>query len=176
VADAGTFAGIIQNGISTTAVQKDGTGTLALTGANTFSGGVNLTGGTLSLDNNAALGTGALDMGAGTTLDLGTNGLAVGNNIALAGAASLNTNAGISGTVTGIISGGGSLDKTGDGTLVLTGVNTYSGGTTINGGTLVAGHHNGAEHRRDHAGGQRDGADAQRQRDLQQSTQRRRRT
>ncbi len=42
-------------------------------------------------------------------------------------------------TVSGVITGGGSLVKTGDGTLTLTGQNTYGGGTTIADGTLQVG-------------------------------------
>jgi len=118
---------------------KTGAGTLALNNANTFSGGVNLTGGTLSIGNNAALGTGALGMGAGTTLDFGITGLALGNTIALNGAASLNAGAGISGAVNGVISGAASLGKTGAGTLALNNANTFSGGVNLTGGTLSIG-------------------------------------
>ena len=43
---------------------------------------------------------------------------------------------GASSTYTGVMSGNGSLAKTGSGTFTLTASNTYAGGTTVNGGVL----------------------------------------
>ena len=59
------------------------------------------------------------------------------NSMSLGGAVTFHNNS-ISSTWTihEDIAGAGSLIKTGDGVLVLTGENTYSGGTSINGGTL----------------------------------------
>ena len=39
-------------------------------------------------------------------------------------------------TVAGVVAGSNNLIKSGDGTLVLSGINTYSGNTTISDGTL----------------------------------------
>ncbi len=55
-----------------------------------------------------------------------------GNVLTLTG-----SNAGVFNTVVGIISGSGSLSKTGGGTWVLGTANTFTGGTTLNGGTLI---------------------------------------
>jgi autotransporter-associated beta strand protein len=50
-----------------------------------------------------------------------------------------NANSTPNGTFAGVIAGAGDLVKTGDGTLVLTGANTFTGGTTIGAGTLQVG-------------------------------------
>lgn len=74
-------------------------------------------------------GDGKLSAGSiagGGNYILGANELTVGSN-------------NLSTEVSGVISGSGSLVKTGTGTLILTGANTYTGGTTINGGTLQLG-------------------------------------
>ncbi len=42
-------------------------------------------------------------------------------------------------TFANVISGSGAVEQSGTGTLMLTGANTYSGGTTVNRGTLAAG-------------------------------------
>jgi len=129
---------------------KTGAGTLILTGSNTYSGGTTVNNGTLQLGNANALGatTGALAVNAGT-LDLHGYNVSVG---ALSGSAGALINSAVSGTRTltstassgtstyagSIANGTGviALNKSGAGTLALSGSNSYSGGTTVNGGTL----------------------------------------
>ena len=117
---------------------KQGLGTLTLPNANAYHGGTTVNAGTVAVGDNNALGDGALTFAAGTTLQAAANNLAIVNTI--------NLNAGSTGTTIdtqsnvltlfGAILGGGSLTKIGAGTLILQGINTYSGGTTVNAGTL----------------------------------------
>ncbi|MEK2833972.1 fibronectin-binding autotransporter adhesin ShdA [Salmonella enterica] len=93
---------------------KTGTGELTLSGDNTYSGGTTISDGTLTADHADSLGTGAV---------ANSGVLQVGE-----------------GELENTLSGSGSLVKTGTGELTLSGDNSYSGGTTITGGTLMADH------------------------------------
>ena len=88
---------------------------LTLTGENTYTGGTTIKDGVLSIGNG------------------GTSG-SVKGDIVNNGALDFNRSDNL--TYDGNISGTGLLGKQGAGTLELTGVNTYSGGTLINEGTL----------------------------------------
>ncbi|EIW7616996.1 autotransporter outer membrane beta-barrel domain-containing protein [Salmonella enterica subsp. enterica serovar Kintambo] len=92
---------------------KTGAGTLILNAENTYTGGTTISGGTLIATNVEALGTGNVTDNA--TLELNTGG-----------------------DFDNAISGSGQVVKSGDKTLTLSGINSYTGGTTISGGTLVA--------------------------------------
>ncbi len=113
--DSVTYAGVISG---TGSLEQMGSGTLILTGANTYTGGTKVTAGTLQI-------------GAG-----GTTG-AIAGNIANSSAVAFDRSDAVS--FAGIISGTGSLEQKGSGTLTLTGTNTYSGKTTISAGTLAIG-------------------------------------
>jgi len=129
-----TFSGTISGAGSLT---KIGTGVLTLSGVNTYSGGTTLAG-TLSLANNQALGTGALTT-TGSVVDY-ANGVSIANAIVInSNTTQLSVTTG-SATQAGAISelnGPRPLEKIGSGTLVLSGINTYSGPTTVSGGALV---------------------------------------
>ncbi|MGK7293462.1 autotransporter-associated beta strand repeat-containing protein, partial [Salmonella enterica] len=83
--------------------------TLTLSGANSYTGGTTISGGTLVANDVNALGTG--DVTDNATLALNTGG-----------------------TFNNAISGSGKVEKSGDETLTLSGANSYTGGTTISGG------------------------------------------
>lgn len=115
-----------------------GGGTLALTGPNTYTGGTTLSSGTLTLGNNSALGTGTLAMSAGTTLGFTGGNYVVANDITVSGDPDFTVGSGSTQTLSGVIADGsspGTVNASGGGTLVLTGANTFSGGTTICGTT-----------------------------------------
>ncbi|EDR3559156.1 autotransporter outer membrane beta-barrel domain-containing protein [Salmonella enterica subsp. enterica serovar Benue] len=101
----------------TGSVVKSGDKTLTLSGTNSYTGGTTISGGTLVATNVDALGTG--DVTDNATLELNTGGDFTNN-----------------------ISGSGQVVKSGDKTLTLSGINSYTGGTTISGGTLIATHVN----------------------------------
>ena len=130
-----TFSGVVSDD-GTNALVKTGTGTLTLSGANTYSGTTTVSAGTLSVSANNNLGTGALILDGGTlqtTSSFSTNRATTLN----AGGGTFNTDAGTTLTHSGQISGTGTLTKTGTGTLVLNATNnSYSGGTVASQGTL----------------------------------------
>ncbi|EJN2847128.1 fibronectin-binding autotransporter adhesin ShdA [Salmonella enterica subsp. enterica serovar Monschaui] len=93
-------------------IVKSGSDELIVTGANDYSGGTTISGGTLIADHADSLGTGAV---------ANSGVLQVGE-----------------GELENTLSGTGSLVKTGTGELTLNGDNDYSGGTTIDDGVLIA--------------------------------------
>ena len=121
---------------------KVGAGTLTLSGSSTYTGATSVNAGMLQAGAvNAFSPFSAFTVASGATLDLNsfnqTIGSLAGAGSATLGSAMLTTgNDNTSTTFSGTISGTGSLTKIGSGTLMLTGINTYSGRTAVNGGTL----------------------------------------
>jgi autotransporter-associated beta strand protein len=139
------------------------TGATTLSAANTFTGGVTLSSGTLNINNASALGTtagtfvingGTIDNTSGSAITTsnypqtwggdftftGTNNLNLGTGAVSMGASRTVTTSGGILTVGGIISGSSyNLTKAGTGVLIFSGANTYTGTTTISNGTLALG-------------------------------------
>jgi autotransporter-associated beta strand protein len=137
------FAPVIGNADGTAnagvTLTKSGAGTLALNTANLHDGGNTISGGTVVVGDNSALGTGLVSMATGTTLGFATSNFTLTNNFQIAGNASFVPPTGTTQTIAGVISDGGTpgvLQVNGAGTLVVSGVNTYSGGTALDSGTL----------------------------------------
>ena len=149
VNNGGLFSGAIVDG-STTGVTTGlavAGATLTLSGSNTYSGGTMVGGGTLAVTNNASVGTGPVTLNGGafqnaTKSVLGTSSaLTFANKIYLGSTGgTFDTTGGdltLKGTIADAVSGRpGALTVTGGNTLTLTGISSYSGGTTVNAGAL----------------------------------------
>ena len=143
------------------ALTKNGTGTLELAGASTYSGGTNINAGVLAISNDTGAGTGVVNILGSGTLDL-SGGITAANNlnltssstavrsssgtntlsgpISLGSDSTIDVSGGTKLTQTGVISGSGrGVIKVGAGELVYRGSSsyTYDGTTRVNEGTLV---------------------------------------
>ena len=145
-----TFSGPLSGAGGVVAGTSGYTGTVILSGPNTYSGGTTVSGGTLTLANSAALQQSTLDTSGGGALSFGSLSAAtLGEMTGTGGLALTNTasqpvtltvgNNGLSATYSGSLSGSGSVVKVGTGRWTLGAANTYSGMTTVSGGVLVAG-------------------------------------
>lgn len=146
---AGTFggtAGVIQ-GFGK--LIKTGTGTLTLATANTFTGGVEIWGGTLAISNGNQLGDAANTVTLkGGTLNT-TAAITSTRNFILAptpvnlltaipNGLNIGSPTTLSGTLSDLLPGlGGGLEKTGAGVLTLTGANSFTGNVRITAGTVA---------------------------------------
>ena len=127
--------------LGTGSLTKDGAGLLLLSLANTFSGGTTVSAGTLKIGATGSLGSGAVSVASGATLDL--NNLTIGNAITLADGATLTggslptTSVPTSGVIDVVLTGTAPLEKTDTGRLELTGENTFTGATSVSAGTIA---------------------------------------
>jgi autotransporter-associated beta strand protein len=135
VGGSSTASGVISGAFN---FVKAGSGTLALTAANTYSGSTHINAGTLNV-------TGTLNNATAVTVASGaTYIVATDDTVAsLAGEGLVNLNAALTingssdTTYSGVMSGAGSLIKNGSSIFTLSGANTYTGATKVFGGTLL---------------------------------------
>jgi len=145
-----TLSGVISDGGSAYDLNKEGTGTVVLSGTNTYTGDTTVEAGTLQLSGgNAIVDSNLVTVDSGATLDLNGSSETIGQ---LTGSGNVELSSGSSGTLTiddntlagstfdGVISDGGAaagnLILDGSSTVTLTGANTFTGTTIVNGGTL----------------------------------------
>jgi autotransporter-associated beta strand protein len=153
-----TISSTIGEATAGSAITKAGAGTLILSGANNFSGGVTLSAGEVRIGNDSALGSGPVIVSGGTLESDGSSARELANSLTFSGAATLGdaTNTGpltftgpvnLGGglprqltvtsdvTLAGTVSNGG-IRKSGAGVLTLGAANTYTGQTFLEAGTL----------------------------------------
>jgi len=127
------------------ALNKTGSGTMVLGASNTYTGGTVVSAGTLQINANDRLANSGTLTISGGIFDLQTFTDTVAG-VTLSSGSIIGTGTGAltgssftlqSGSVSAILAGSGALTKSTSGTVILSGANTYSGGTSINGGILA---------------------------------------
>jgi autotransporter-associated beta strand protein len=133
-----TFGGALSGNLT---FEKQGAGTLNLTGVSTYTGGTNLNGGILSFTGGALGSAGSIAFTSNSTLrwatgnteDISPRLAALPSGVV----ATFDTNA-QNVTLGGTIAGPGGITKAGAGALTLAGANTYAGGTILTAGNIRA--------------------------------------
>jgi len=125
-------------------IEKTGVGLMLLEQDNTYSGETHILGGRLQIAGDLKLGT-APTAASATKITFNNGGLLnttatmtlnTNRGVTLTGNGGFDVNSGTTLSYAGIIAGAGVLQKTGAGTLIITGTNTFTGGVNLIGGSL----------------------------------------
>jgi fibronectin-binding autotransporter adhesin len=124
-------------------IKNGGNGKLILGGANTYNGTTTINAGTLSISADNNLGTapgsatpGQLTFSGGTLATTASFTLSANRGVSFGSTGTIDVAASTTLTYGGIAAGSGGLTKTSAGTLILSGVNSYSGTTEVAAGVL----------------------------------------
>ena len=136
--DVGGTVGVGDQTTGTSFMTVTGSGSTVSAGTRLLIGQTSVAIGTVTIADGGVVSAGVrTSIGAGSTLNLGTGGLSgalVTPLVVNDGAIVANFTDTL--TVAANISGTGTLSKAGAGTLILSGTNSYSGGTTVTGGLI----------------------------------------
>ncbi|OKO75758.1 autotransporter domain-containing protein [Bradyrhizobium sp. NAS96.2] len=121
-------------------VKQLGASTLILSGNNSYTGGTQISAGTVQVTNNHSVGSGIVTLDGGVFQANGASDLTFTNSFNINAPGGGVDNKGVVLTLAGVIANGNAgtgvlrlTDTTGGGLTVLSGVNTYSGGTLVQG-------------------------------------------
>ena len=128
-----TITTVISEDVAGLQLTKNGDGTLVLSGANTFTGGITVASGSLDLGGTSQA------IGPVTVSAAAPSGDTVSNGSLTATSYAASNDSGAAVVSANLQGSGATMTKTGAGTLVLSGTNTYDGMTSINAGALVFG-------------------------------------
>ena len=124
-------------------LSKIGSGTLVLSGSNTYTGPTTVAAGVLAIANDMNLGsppvpptTGQLVFNGGTLQATASFALDTNRGITLNGTGTISVDPGMTLVMGAVVDGPGGLIKSDSGSLELSGANSYDGATTVNGGTV----------------------------------------
>ncbi len=135
-----TYSGVISGGSN---FQKTGTGTMILSGVNSFTGTTTVSEGTLNVTGTLSDST-DVSVASGATYDVDASdtvaSVSGAGTVDLASGITLTTGDAGDDTISGAVQGAGVLSKAGAGTLTLSGSNaSFTGGVTLGAGTLSLG-------------------------------------
>ena len=140
-----TFSGVFSNAVAgtpgvLTITNSVAGGSVTLSGASTFTGGLTIGQNALvniSAANNLGAESARLTLNGGT-LNTGSSGISTSRPVTVGALGGTISNSGLF-TLGGVIDGSGNLTKNGSGTLTLTGNSSYAGTISVNAGTLQIG-------------------------------------
>ena len=149
--ESGALNAVLADGTDFAAgILKRTSGTTTIGAANTFTGAINVQGGTLQLAAGGSFNAASsLALSSGATMDLNNKAQTfsavqgTGGTVAL-GSGSLAVSNAADNSFGGAITGTGGVTKNGAGMMELTGTNTYTGTTTVGAGTLAINGNNSA--------------------------------